>query len=60
MTNDDKTPIPIDCGQVTDLETLPEVGQSAIDMTERTVRMAAQNMGMMDCPPQPAVVCLIS
>ncbi len=45
---DPRTPILVGCGQVTDLETPPEKGQSAIDMIERAARLAAADTGAGD------------
>jgi len=42
---DPRTPVLVGCGQVTDLDTPPEQGQSAIDMIERAVRLAAADTG---------------
>ncbi len=45
---DPRTPILVGCGQVTDLDTPPETGQSAIDMIERAARLAAADTGAGD------------
>jgi acetyl-CoA C-acetyltransferase len=45
---DPRTPILVGCGQVTDLDTPPEKGHSAIDMIERAVRLAATDTGASD------------
>ena len=42
---DPQTPVLIGCGQVTDMDTPPERGQSAIDMIERAARLAAADTG---------------
>lgn len=45
---DPRTPILVGSGQVSDFDTPPETGQSAVDMIERAVRAAAADTGAGD------------